>query len=136
VVGAAGGRREERRRACARGLPGGGVERRCGGGGDGGGGGTEGAREAAAESTGGREGGGSEETTRRGDVSEVMARRGGDGAARIRPESTARRGLAGCSAEGPARARTAAAAAMDVRERKKGGMETAKSRIPPICNTV
>ena len=68
----------------------------------------------------------------------MTARRGGDGAARIRPESTARRGLAGCSAEGPARARTAAAAAMDVdvRERKKGGMETAKSRIPPICNTV
>ena len=53
-------------------------------------------------------------------------------------EATERRGQAGCSAEGPARERTATAAAMDVdvRERKKGGMETAKSRIPPICNTV
>ena len=125
MVGAAGGRREERRRACARGLPGGGVERRCGGGG----GGAEEAREAAA-STGGREGGGSEATARRGDVSEAMARRGGDRAARIWPESTARRGRAGCSAEGPARARTAEAMDVDVRERKKGGMETAKSRIP------
>ncbi|KAG2562341.1 hypothetical protein PVAP13_8KG256401 [Panicum virgatum] len=109
-----------------------------------------GAAQEAAASTGGREGGGSEATARRGDVSEAMARRGGDGAARIRPESTARgrvgggvgarrgrcatdlvgdmegptrRGRAGCSAEGPARERTAAAAVMDVnvRERKKGG---------------
>ena len=86
----------------------------------------------AAEQSSGAEEGATE------GAAETMARRGGDGAARIRPESTARRGLAGCSAEGPARARTAAAAAMDVdvRERKKGGMETAKSQIPPICNTV
>ena len=131
MVGAAGGRREERRRACAHGLPGGGVERRYGGGG----GGAEEAREAVV-STGGREGGGSEATARSGDVSEAMAWHGGDGAARIRPESTARRGQARCSAEGPVRARTAAAMDVDVRKRKKGGMETAKSRIPPICNTV
>ena len=43
------------------------------------GGAEEGATEGAA-STGGREGGGSEATARRGDVSEVMARHGGDGA--------------------------------------------------------